>query len=130
MNTPIGTGLFLAVTLTAAVAAPRDYPVNPVPFNQVHLHGVFWKPRIDTNSRVTVPVCFKKCEEQRIPNFRRAAKLAAGSRTPRITPPRWTVTIRSTSNPSRPLPFAWKCNCAPTPPAGFWNGNWIESGAA
>ena len=45
----------------------------------MHLDDVFWKPRIDTNARVTVPACFKKCEETRIPNFRRAAKLQEGS---------------------------------------------------
>ncbi len=61
------------------MAAPREYPVNPVPLNQVQLNDVFWKPRIDTNCRVTVPACFKKCEETRIPNFMRAAKLKDGA---------------------------------------------------
>ncbi len=60
-------------------AVRRDYPVTPVPMSQVHLDDIFWKPRIDTNARVTVPSCFKKCEETRIPNFRRAAKLQDGS---------------------------------------------------
>ena len=68
-----------AASLPSACAADQNYAVNPVPLNQVHLNDVFWKPRIDTNCRVTVPVCFKKCEESRIPNFRRAAKLEAGS---------------------------------------------------
>jgi len=75
-----------AAVLPAAVYAAgpdaqtgsRDYPVNPVPMSQVHLNDVFWKPRIDINSSVTVPSCFKKCEETRIPNFRRAAKLQDG----------------------------------------------------
>ena len=75
-------GVALATTLHAAdpgkPVAAGDYPVNPVPLSQVHLNDVFWKPRIDTNARVTVPVCFKKCEETRIPNFRRAAKLQDG----------------------------------------------------
>ena len=56
----------------------RDYPVNPVPMSQVHLKDTFWKPRIDINAAVTVPACFKKCEETRIPNFKRAAKLQEG----------------------------------------------------
>ena len=72
----------IAATLHAAEpgtpAISRDYPVSPVPLSQVHLNDVFWKPRIDTNARVTVPACFKKCEETRIPNFRRAAKLQGG----------------------------------------------------
>ena len=63
----------------AAGVASHEYPVNPVPTSQVHLNDVFWKPRIDTNSKVTVPACFRKCEETRIPNFRRAAKLLDGS---------------------------------------------------
>jgi len=75
-----------AAVLPAAVYAAgpdaqtgsRDYPVNPVPMSQVHLNDVFWKPRIDINSSVTLPSCFKKCGETRIPNFRRAAKLQDG----------------------------------------------------
>ena len=73
----------LAATVHAAdpvaPAARYEYPVDPVPLNQVHLNDSFWKPRIDTNARVTVPACFRKCEETRIPNFRRAAKLQTGS---------------------------------------------------
>ncbi len=86
MNSKVSVGLGLALGLLAGLmrfpsarAAEQDYPFNPVPMNQVHLDDVFWKPRIDTNRSVTVPVCFKKCEEQRIPNFRRAAKLETGS---------------------------------------------------
>ncbi len=78
--------LIIALALAAALhaaepgtqAAAFEYPVNPVPLNQVHLNDAFWKPRIDINAKVTVPLCFKKCEETRIPNFRRAAKLQDG----------------------------------------------------
>jgi hypothetical protein len=79
MKTILLQSILLAATLTATFGAPGDYQISPVPMNQVHLNDVFWKPRIDTNRVVTIPVCFKKCEEQRIPNFRRAAKLASGS---------------------------------------------------
>ena len=77
-------GLCLALLPAMGLMVPncgvgQDYPVNPVPPSQVHLNDQFWKPRIDTNSSVTVPVCFKKCEEQRIPNFRRAAGLETGN---------------------------------------------------
>ena len=76
-----------AIVLAAALQAAEpgagaiagDYPISPVPINHVHLTDLFWKPRVDTNSRVTVPVCFKQCEDYRVPNFRRAAKLASGS---------------------------------------------------
>ena len=73
------SSLVLGTALPAAVAESCDYPVNPVPLSQVHLNDVFWKPRIDTNTRVTVPACFKKCEQTRIPNFRSAAKLQDGA---------------------------------------------------
>jgi DUF1680 family protein len=59
--------------------AVAEYPVSPVPLSQVKLTDGFWKPRIEINARVTVPACFKKCEETRIPNFRRAAKEQEGS---------------------------------------------------
>jgi DUF1680 family protein len=70
----------LATLILAAlpVLAEPAAPLKPVPFPQVHLDDVFWKPRLETNRTVTVPVCFKKCEETRIPNFRRAAKLEEG----------------------------------------------------
>ena len=73
------TSLILTAIPGAGLAAPREYPVNPVPLNQVHLNDIFWKPRIETDCRVTVPACFKKCEETRIPNFMRAAKLKDGA---------------------------------------------------
>ena len=86
MKTNPSSRLVLSLVLlsvTAPLLSPRagdmNYPVNPVPINQVHLNDGFWKPRLDTNRTITVPVCFKKCEEERIPNFRRAAKLATGN---------------------------------------------------
>ena len=33
----------------------RDYPVQPVPFTEVHLNDVFWAPRIETNRTVDDP---------------------------------------------------------------------------
>lgn len=70
--------LAMAVTLPA-FAEPATEPIRAIPFTQVHLDDVFWAPRLETNRTVTVPTCFKKCEEARIPNFRRAAKLEPGS---------------------------------------------------
>jgi DUF1680 family protein len=77
--------LFAAETLAAAPAgraegAAREpaTPIQAVAFTQVHLADAFWAPRLETNRTVTIPTCFKKCEETRIPNFRRAAKLEPG----------------------------------------------------
>ena len=55
-------------------APSRDYPVKPVPFTAVHFHDTFWSPRIQTNTRVTIPFAFQKCEETgRVANLDRAA---------------------------------------------------------
>lgn len=60
--------------------APTDYPVQPVPFNQVRLSPGFWASRIETNRTVTIPFAFQKCEETgRIDNFAVAGKLKEGT---------------------------------------------------
>lgn len=59
---------------------PADYPILPVPFTQVKLTDDFWAPRIETNSRVTIPIAFRHCETTgRIRNFEVAGGLAEGS---------------------------------------------------
>lgn len=64
---------------TPTHAQPRDYPVKPVPFTAVHVHDVFWAPRIEINRKVTIPFAFKKDEETgRVDNFVRAAKALRG----------------------------------------------------
>ncbi|MHB8637904.1 MAG: glycoside hydrolase family 127 protein [Fimbriimonadaceae bacterium] len=61
------------------VVLQRDYPIQPVPFNDVHIHDKFWEPRIDTNRTVTVWYAFKKCEETgRMANFVHAAETLRG----------------------------------------------------
>jgi hypothetical protein len=68
----------LAQVPLAQNAGP-DYPVQPVPFTQVHVQSAFWSPRLDTNRRVTIPFAFYKCEETgRIDNFAIAGKLKTG----------------------------------------------------
>ena len=58
---------------------PRDYNITPVSFNKVHVNDGFWSPRLDTNSRVTIPHSFEKSEETgRIRNFEKAAGLCEG----------------------------------------------------
>lgn len=50
-----------------------------VPFSQVKLTDDFWRPRLETFNRVTLPVCLARCEETgRISNFAKAAGLASG----------------------------------------------------
>ena len=54
------------------VQPPRDYPVKPVPFTNVHFNDGFWAPRIEVNRTVSIPFAFEKCEETgRITNFLR-----------------------------------------------------------
>jgi uncharacterized protein len=57
----------------------KDYPIQPVPAGDVTLSDNFWKPRMDINSRVTVPFGFEMCESTgRIDNFRIAGGLKEG----------------------------------------------------
>jgi DUF1680 family protein len=64
--------------INAAEAQP-DYHVKPVAFTQVHFDDTFWAPRLATSSGVTIPVCFKRCEETgRIDNFAVAGGLIDG----------------------------------------------------
>ncbi|WP_227625074.1 glycoside hydrolase family 127 protein [Fimbriimonas ginsengisoli] len=66
----------------------RDYPVKPVPFTAVHLHDVFWAPKIETNRAVTIPFAFQKCEETgRVDLFERAAKVLRGEPLENKKPP-------------------------------------------
>lgn len=67
------------LAVTAAVAAPRDYPIQPVPFTNVKVDDAFWTPRFETNRTVTVKYDFRKCEETgRISNFEVAGGLKKG----------------------------------------------------
>jgi len=64
---------------TARAAPPKDYPVQPVPFTAVSVEDGFWRPRMETNRKVTVRYDFQRCEETgRIDNFAKAGKLMPG----------------------------------------------------
>ncbi|MGQ1946440.1 glycoside hydrolase family 127 protein [Geofilum sp. OHC36d9] len=57
-----------------------DYPISPIPFNEVHLNDQFWLPKIETNQTVTIPVSFAKCEEMgRMDNFLIAGGVLKGT---------------------------------------------------
>lgn len=57
-----------------ATAQNRDYPIQPVTFNHVHVHDEFWAPRIAVNADITIPYVLQKCRENgRVDNFLKAA---------------------------------------------------------
>lgn len=65
--------IFLGLSL-AGNAQQKDYPIQSVPFTQVHLSDNFWLPRIKTNHTVTIPASFERCENTgRVKNFEMAA---------------------------------------------------------
>ncbi len=67
--------LLLGLGASAAAQAQRlDYPIQAVPFTQVKLTDYFWLPRLRTNTDVTIPASFQRCEStQRVHNFEMAA---------------------------------------------------------
>lgn len=80
----------LSVTIAAALLGPvlcvghvgcaqEDYPLTPVPFNEVRVTDRFWAPRLETSRKVTIPHSFRQCEETgRINNFAVAGGLMEG----------------------------------------------------
>lgn len=61
-------------------AAPKDYPVLPVPFTDVKVTGGFWQQKMDVAVHNLVPYCLEKCEQTgRIANFAVAGGLEEGS---------------------------------------------------
>jgi uncharacterized protein len=59
-----------------------DYPIKNVALTEVKLEDNFWKTRLETNRKVTIPDNFKKCEETgRVDNFLKAAKEMEGPHT-------------------------------------------------
>ncbi len=56
-----------------------DYPIRPVEFTKVKITDGFWKSRVDTATKVTIPYSFNKCEETgRVNNFVFAGGLKEG----------------------------------------------------
>jgi DUF1680 family protein len=79
--------VWVSSTTPAAQSSP-DYPIQPVPFTQVHLSDIFWAPRIETNRLVTIPFAFQQCEKSgRMNNFERAAKVLSGETLTNNKPP-------------------------------------------
>jgi uncharacterized protein len=49
----------VAISGTPYTPVP-DYPIRPKRYSEVTLHDTFWKPKIDTNVRVTIPFEVRK----------------------------------------------------------------------
>src|SRR5689334_9829626 len=59
---------------TAKAQLKNDYPIQPVPFTQVHVMDNFWAPKINVNAGITIPYTLEQCRKTgRIDNFLRAA---------------------------------------------------------
>lgn len=84
MNYLFRLTLFVSALLVAGPPVfSQDYPIKPVlPINVDPAPG-FWQERFETNRTVTLPYCFKKCEdEHRIRNLVNAGKVVAGENKP------------------------------------------------
>ncbi|RAK69290.1 glycoside hydrolase family 127 protein [Hymenobacter edaphi] len=63
-----------ALAQPAKPARPADYPIQAVSFTRVKLADNFWLPRLKTNTEVTIPASFQRCEAtNRVKNFEMAA---------------------------------------------------------
>ena len=66
---------FFACATSLLFAQQKDYPIKPLPFNEVHLTDNFWLPRLKINETVTIPASFERCEKTgRVKNFVMAAE--------------------------------------------------------
>jgi DUF1680 family protein len=62
-----------------AARLDRDYPVQPVSFEAVHLTDQFWAPKIEINRQASIQTAFEQCEATgRVENFIRAAQVLRG----------------------------------------------------
>ena len=58
----------------------HGYPIQPVPFTDVHVQDIFWRGRMEINAKHTIPYAFQMCEETgRIDNFAIAGGIKEGS---------------------------------------------------
>ncbi len=73
------TYTFICLALPTLLFAQQDYPIKPIPFFQVQMEDSFWKTRIETARKVTVPATFQKNEETfRVKQFEIASGAATG----------------------------------------------------
>jgi DUF1680 family protein len=61
-------------------AAPLEFPIRPVPLDQVRVTGGFWRPRLETNRTVTIPHIMRQNESTgRVDNLRKGAGRMPGA---------------------------------------------------
>jgi DUF1680 family protein len=66
---------------TVLFAQQKDYPIQPVPFTEVHVNDNFWEPKMEVNASVTIPYVLAQCKANgRVDNFLRAAKMETGDK--------------------------------------------------
>ncbi|MHC4541183.1 MAG: beta-L-arabinofuranosidase domain-containing protein, partial [Planctomycetota bacterium] len=69
----------ILLSMSVCTFGEQDYPVKPVPFTKVQVKDNFWSPRLKMSRQVTLPSCFKRCEEiGLIDNFAVAGRLIEG----------------------------------------------------
>lgn len=80
MNRLLPVFFFVMLLLVSCVThVEKDYPIQPVPFTQVHVQDAFWAPRIATNTDRTIPHAFNQCVVTgRVDNFAIAGGLKTG----------------------------------------------------
>ena len=80
----LAAAIVVLCVLSCASQKTRDYPIQPVPFTQVHIDDDFWSPRLEANRDMTIPLAFEECEKTgRIDNFAIAAGWKDGEQTGR-----------------------------------------------
>lgn len=73
LYTIVVAGLLYTPAVGQAVKR-SDYPIQAVSFTKVKLADNFWLPRLKTNTEVTIPASFQRCEAtNRVKNFEMAA---------------------------------------------------------
>jgi uncharacterized protein len=86
-------GVSAALSLTtlqsrSGTSQKPDYPIQPVPFTDVHLTDIFWAPRIEVNRTASIPSAFEQCElTGRVRLFERAAQVLRGEQLEDKRPP-------------------------------------------
>ena len=73
--------VFSAFLLASSTAA--DYPLKPVPFNEVEMTSGFWRPRLETQRKTLVPFAFERTR-QGVEHLQAARDFLAGKNVLRV----------------------------------------------
>ncbi|MFW9783686.1 MAG: glycoside hydrolase family 127 protein [Candidatus Heimdallarchaeota archaeon] len=70
-------------TINRGIPIVGDNSIQPISLNQVDIKDDFWAPRIEINTKITIPHVIQKCEKTgRFANFSRAAGLLNDGKRP------------------------------------------------